>query len=33
MERFTNAEVGHLIFSEDPGGNPIGVMQHDGDAF
>lgn len=28
-ERFTIAGVGHLIFFEDPGGNPIGAMQYD----
>ena len=28
MERFTIAGVGHLIFFEDPGGNPIGAMQY-----
>lgn len=29
MERFTIAGVGHLIFFEDPGGNPVGAMEHD----
>lgn len=32
MERFTIAGVGHLLFFEDPGGNPVGVMQYDPDA-
>ncbi|MCF7549699.1 VOC family protein [Pseudonocardia sp. WMMC193] len=29
MERFTIAGVGHLIFFEDPAGNPVGAMQYD----
>lgn len=29
MERFTIAGVGHLVFVEDPDGNPIGAMQYD----
>ncbi len=29
MERFTISGVGHLIFFEDPAGNPIGAMQYD----
>lgn len=32
MEKFTIAVVGHLIFFEDPGGNPIGATQYDSDA-
>lgn len=29
MERFTISGVGHLLFLEDPSGNPIGAMQYD----
>jgi predicted enzyme related to lactoylglutathione lyase len=32
MERFTISGVGHLIFFQDPGGNPIGAMQYDPNA-
>lgn len=32
LERFTIAGVGHLIFFEDPSGNPIGAIQYDSDA-
>ncbi len=29
MDRFTISGVGHLIFFEDPAGNPVGAMQYD----
>ena len=32
MERFTISGVGHLVFFQDPGGNPIGAMQYDPNA-
>jgi uncharacterized protein len=32
MDRFTISGVGHLIFFQDPAGNPIGAMQYDENA-
>lgn len=29
LDRFTISGVGHLVFFEDPAGNPIGAMQYD----